>query len=133
MKSNLLPRAFKSVGWLLFILVIAAVILVFIGVIPLTGATKCAIIVSNVSGATLIVCSRCRHEDDITASIRWSTFVRTLKYGLLLIIAVTVVRNELDLELYAAICLLLLPIIYVTLFSVEIRRYNSFMDGGDGI
>ncbi len=127
MKNLLFPEKFQLVGWLLFIPSTIMALICFTGLYSTSGVTETVLndgmIIGIALGALFIVCSKERHEDEMTRSIRLSALLNALYIYIILLVASTLCINGLIFFYFMAANLVLFPIIYVIVFRLEMRRY----------
>lgn len=129
MKNLLFPKAFRVVGWTLFIPAIIIGILTNTNVITPSGITETiindAIIIGIAIGAIFIVCSKEASEDEMTRSIRLASLLNALYVYVILLIASTIFINGIAFLHFMMVNLVLFPIVFVIIFSLEMHRYNK--------
>lgn len=132
MKNLLFPEKFKIVGWILFVAAVVAGGLIWADVLQLSGVVETvvndAVIIGTTLGALMIVCSREPHEDEMIRSIRLAALLNALYVYVLLLVACTLIINGVEYLQFMAVNLLLFPIIYVVLFSLEMHRYHKMSE-----
>lgn len=132
MKNLLFPEKFKIAGWIIFVTAVVAGCLIWADALELGGwvetAVNDAVIIGTALGALMIVCSREPHEDEMIRSIRLAALLNALYVYVLLLIACTLLINGVDYFRFMAANLVLFPIIYVILFSLEMRRYKKMSE-----
>lgn len=141
MKNFLFPRVFHVIGWILFVPAVVFGLLIFINAFDLSdsfgidlpcGAMETvmndAVIIGIALGAVFIVCSKESHEDEMTSSIRLSALLNSLYAYVVILIATTICINGLDFFSIMALDMVLLPIIYVIIFRLEMRRYYKLTE-----
>lgn len=132
MKNLLFPEKFKIIGWIVFGAAVVVGILVWMQVLQLSGTIETvvndAVIIGTALGALMIVCSREPHEDEMVRSIRLAALLNSLYVYVLLLIACTLLINGVEYLQFMAANLVLFPIIYVVLFSLEMRRYRKMSE-----
>lgn len=132
MKNLLFPEKFKIAGWIIFVAAGVAGCLIWAGMLQPGDVAETAVndaaIIGTALGALMIVCSREPHEDEMIRSIRLAALLNSLYVYVLLLIACTLLINGVEYFRFMAANLVLLPIIYVILFSLEMRRYNKMSE-----
>ena len=141
MKNFLFPRVFHTIGWILFVPAVVLGLLIFINAFDISdslgidlpsGALETvmnvAVIIGIALGAVFIVCSKERHEDEMTSSIRLSSLLNSLYAYVVILIATTICINGLSFFSVMALDMVLLPIIYVVIFRFEMRRYYKLTE-----
>ena len=141
MKNFLFPRVFHIIGWILFVPAVVFGLLIFINAFDITdslaidlpcGAMETvmndAIIIGIALGAIFIVCSKERHEDEMTRSIRLSALLNSLYAYIILLVATTICINGVGFFSIMALDMVLLPIIYVIIFRLEMCRYYKMTE-----
>lgn len=141
MKNFLFPRVFHIVGWILFVPAVVFGLLIFINAFDFSdslaidlpcGAMETvmndAVIIGIALGAVFIVCSKERLEDEMTNSIRLSALLNSLYAYIVLLVATTICINGIGFFWIMALDMVLLPIIYVIIFRLEMRRYNNMTE-----
>ena len=141
MKNFLFPRVFHIIGWLLFVPAVILGLLIFInafdysdslGINLPSGVMETvmndAVIIGTALGAIFIVCSKERDEDEMMSSIRLSSLLNSLYVYIVLLIGTTVFVNGLYFFWIMALDMVLLPIIYVIIFRLEMRRYYKMTE-----
>lgn len=132
MKNFLFPHRFQTVGWTLFAPAMTAGILYLCNVLSPDGfwATVMAdaIVIGMALGALFIVCSKERTEDEMTQALRLSSLMWALYIYVGILIVSTLLINGL-LYLYFMVCNLgLLPLTYVCVFRLSMRRYYKLAE-----
>ena len=129
MKNLLFPRQFQFIGWLLFIPALILGALIYFGLLSLSGLGETivndAVIIGITLGAIFIVCSKERHEDEMTRAIRLSSLLNTLYICASILILSTLLINGIEFLWFAVLNLVLLPIVYVVIFRLEMYRFNK--------
>lgn len=129
MKNLLFPKEFKILGWLLFIPAVITAFLIYFEVICLSGVAETvvndAVIIGVALGAVFIVCSKEAQEDEMTRSLRLASLLNALYVYVILLIFSTLLINGLAYFRFMVANLVLFPIVYVVIFSLEMRRYNK--------
>lgn len=128
----LFPHECKVLGWILFLPATLMAILVHYGLCGITtilgSIINDVIIIGIAVGAVLIVCSKEVQEDEMTRALRLASLLNSLYIYIILLITSTLTlsgRNYLE---FMAVNMVLLPIIYVIIFSLEMRRYNKMTE-----
>lgn len=131
MKNLLFPHIFQLIGWCVFVpsLIVGALVL-FSVINPWWCETVVndAVIIGTILGAMFIVCSRERIEDEMTKSIRLSSLLNSIYIYVVLFITCTIFINGVTYLYFLVINTVLLPIIFVSIFRLEIARYNKMAD-----
>lgn len=129
MKNLLFPKTFRVVGWTLFIPAIIIGILTNTNFITPSGIAETiindAIIIGIAIGAIFIVCSKEASEDEMTRSIRLASLLNALYVYVILLIASTIFINGIAFLHFMMVNLVLFPIVFVIIFSLEMHRYNK--------
>lgn len=129
MKNLLFPKTFRVVGWTLFIPAIIIGILTNTNVITPSGIAETiindAIIIGIAIGAIFIVCSKEACEDEMMRSIRLASLLNALYVYVILLIASTIFINGIAFLHFMMVNLVLFPIVFVIIFSLEMHRYNK--------
>lgn len=129
MKNLLFPKGFKVVGWVLFIPAVLLAIMIYFEFFSLTGIIETVVndlaIIGIALGAVFIVCSKEANEDEMTRSLRLASLLNALYVYIILLIASTILINGVAYLLFMVANLVLFPVIYVIIFSLEMRRYNK--------
>ncbi|MDE6715741.1 MAG: hypothetical protein K2J74_04575 [Muribaculaceae bacterium] len=132
MKNFLFPHECQAIGWLLFLPATAMAILFHIGLWGITdilgSVLNNAMIIAIALGAVFIVCSKEVHEDEMTRAIRLASLLNSLYVYVALLVTSTLVLYGQDYLEFMAVNMVLLPIIYVILFRLEMRRYNKMSE-----
>lgn len=133
MKNLLFPRGFQFVGWTLFVPALVLGVLVCFGILGLSGITETVvndvIIIGITLGALFIVCSKERHEDEMTRTLRLSSLLNSIYVYAVILIAATLSVNGLAFYYVMLVNLALLPLIFVVIFRMEMHRY--YKENGD--
>lgn len=129
MKNMLFPTWCRILGWVLFISSVILGIMCEADVLTLSGAIKTAVndtvIIGIVVGALMIVCAKEPHEDEMTRSIRLASLLNSLYVYVILLVAATLLVNGIAYFRFMMVNLVLLPMIFVVIFRLEMRRYNQ--------
>lgn len=129
MKNFLFPRAFRVVGWILFVpSSIMGLLRIFnCPIFPDLAETiiNDVIIIGIALGALFMVCSKERHEDEVTRAIRLASLLNSLYAYVAILVVSTIFMNGTGFVYFMMANLVLLPIIYVFLFSLEMYSYNK--------
>ena len=132
MKNLLFPRQFHLVGWLLFIPAAIVGMLLYFSFCNFHGVTEIvvndAVIIGIALGALFIVCSKERHEDEMTRAIRLASLLNTMYMYVVILIASTLLLNGVAYFQFMILNLVLLPVIFVIIFRLELQRYNKMSD-----
>lgn len=132
MKNLLFPRGFQLIGWILFIPALTMGILCYFNLYGFYGTAETivndAIIIGVAVGSLFIVCSKERNEDEMTRSIRLAALLNSLYVYVVLLVSSTLLLNGLTYMNFMVANLVLLPIIYVVVFRLEMRRYNKMSE-----
>lgn len=127
MKNLLFPRGFQFVGWVLFVPALVLGVLVCFGIHGFYGITETvvndAIIIGITLGSLFIVCSKERHEDEMTRALRLSSLLNSIYVYAAILIAATLSVNGLAFYYVMLVNLALLPLIFVVIFRMEMHRY----------
>ena len=132
MKNLLFPKQFQTAGWILFSPTVNLGTLIYLGMVSFTGTLETvlndAAIIGITVGSFFIVCSKEKHEDEMINAIRLHSLLKALYvYGIIMIVAVLLI-NGLAFVGFMIANLVLLPIIYVTVFRLEIHHYNKISE-----
>ena len=123
MKNLLFPKQFQTAGWILFVPAVILGTLIYLGMVSFTGTLETvlndAAIIGITVGSFFIVCSKEKHEDEMINAL--------YVYGIIMIVAVLLI-NGLAFVGFMIANLVLLPIIYVTVFRLEIHHYNKISE-----
>lgn len=129
MKNLLFPRQFKVVGRILFFAALLMALLAWLDVFNLRGIAETivndAIIIGIALGSLFIVCSKEAVEDEMIRSIRLAALLNALYVYTLLLITGTIFINGPEFFQFMIINLVLFPIIYVVIFSLEMHSFNK--------
>lgn len=129
MKNILFPTWCRILGWVLFIPSVILGIMCEADVMTLSGAIETAVndtvIIGIVVGALMIVCSKEPQEDEMTRSIRLASLLNSLYIYVILLVAATLLVNGIAYFRFMMVNLVLLPMIFVVIFRLEMRRYNQ--------
>lgn len=129
MKNMLFPTWCRILGWVLFIPSVILGVMCETDVMTLSGVIETAVndtvIIGIVVGALLIVCSKEPHEDEMTRSIRLASLLNSLYIYVILLVAATLLVNGMAYLRFMMVNLVLLPMIFVVIFRLEMRRYNQ--------
>lgn len=132
MKNLLFPRQFHLVGWLLFIPAAIVGMLLYFSFCNFHGVTEIvvndAVIIGIALGALFIVCSKERHEDEMTRAIRLASLLNAMYMYVVILIASTLLLNGVAYFQFMILNLVLLPMIFVIIFRLELQRYNKMSD-----
>ena len=132
MKNLLFPRQFHLVGWLLFIPSAIVGMLLYFSFCNFHGVTEIvvndAVIIGIALGALFIVCSKERHEDEMTRAIRLASLLNAMYMYVVILIASTLLLNGVAYFQFMILNLVLLPVIFVIIFRLELQRYNKMSD-----
>lgn len=132
MKNLLFPKVFKMIGWILFIPAIVMAAFVYFGTISLAGIAEIivndATIIGIALGALFIVCSKESNEDEMTRAIRLSALLNSLYVYVTLLIACTLAVNGAPFFQFMVVNLVLFPVIYVIIFSLEMNRFKKMCE-----
>lgn len=132
MKNLLFPRQFQFVGWLLFIPAAIVGMLLYFSFCNFHGVTEIvvndAVIIGIALEALFIVCSKERHEDEMTRAIRLASLLNTMYMYVVILIASTLLLNGVAYFQFMILNLVLLPVIFVIIFRLELQRYNKMSD-----
>lgn len=132
MKNLLFPRQFHLVGWLLFIPAAIVGMLLYFSFCNFHGVTEIvvndAVIIGIALGALFIVCSKERHEDEMTRAIRLASLLNAIYMYVVILIASTLLLNGVAYFQFMILNLVLLPVIFVIIFRLELQRYNKMSD-----
>ncbi|MBD5311591.1 MAG: hypothetical protein HDS13_05480 [Bacteroides sp.] len=132
MKNLLFPRQFHLVGWLLFIPAAIVGMLLYFSFCNFHGVTEIvvndAVIIGIALGALFIVCSKERHEDEMTRAIRLASLLNAMYMYVVILIASTLLLNGVAYFQFMILNLVLLPVIFVIIFRLELQRYNKMSD-----
>lgn len=129
MNNFLFPRAFRIVGWLLFVPSSIMGLLSVFNCLNFTGLTETIIndiiIIGIALGALFMVCSKERHEDEATRAIRLASLLNSLYVYVAILVVSTIFMNGIGFVYFMMANLVLLPIIYVLLFNLEMYSYSK--------
>lgn len=129
MKNMLFPTWCRILGWVLFIPSVILGIMCEADVMTLSGVIETAVndtvIIGIVVGALMIVCSKEPQEDEMTRSIRLASLLNSLYIYVILLVAATLLVNGIAYFRFMMVNLVLLPMIFVVIFRLEMRRYNQ--------
>lgn len=129
MKNMLFPTWCRILGWVLFIPSVILGVMCETDVMTLSGAIETAVndtvIIGIVVGALIIVCSKEPHEVEMTRSIRLASLLNSLYIYVILLVAATLLVNGMAYFRFMMVNLVLLPMIFVVIFRLEMRRYNQ--------
>ena len=129
MKNMLFPTWCRILGWVLFIPSVILGVMCETDVMTLSGAIETAVndtvIIGIVVGALMIVCSKEPREDQMTRSIRLASLLNSLYIYVILLVAATLLVNGIAYFRFMMVNLVLLPMIFVVIFRLEMRRYNQ--------
>lgn len=129
MKNMLFPTWCRILGWVLFITSVILGVMCETDVMTLSGAIETAVndtvIIGIVVGALMIVCSKEPREDEMTRSIRLASLLNSLYIYVILLVAATLLVNGIAYFRFMMVNLVLLPMIFVVIFRLEMRRYNQ--------
>lgn len=132
MKNLLFPKVFRLIGWILFIPAIAMAVLLYCEVLSFAGTAEIiindAVIIGAALGAILIVCSKEACEDEMTRALRLSALLNSLYVYVILLIACTLFVNGLAFLQFMFVNLILFPVIYVLIFSLEMNRFKRMCE-----
>lgn len=132
MKNLLFPRQFQFVGWLLFIPAAIVGMLLYFSFCNFHGVTEIvvndAVIIGIALEALFIVCSKERHEDEMTRAIRLASLLNTMYMYVVILIASTLLLNGVAYFQFMILNLVLLPVIFVIIFRLELQHYNKMSD-----
>lgn len=139
MKNLLFPRVFQLIGWILFIPAVIVGVMLFCelndcntGVDFPTGVMEViindAVIIGTALGGVFIVCSKERHEDEMTRSIRLASLLNSLYVYVALLVVSTLAVNGIDFLKVMILNLVMLPVIYVFIFRMEMRRFYKMSE-----
>lgn len=129
MKNILFPKAFRIIGWLIFILGLAASVLDYFEVINTAMGRisetiyNDAIIIGIMLGPIFIACSKEPHEDEMTRAIRLASLLNALYAYLIVFIAGVIFINGVEFLEFILISVFLLPILFAFIFRAEMHRY----------
>ena len=84
-----------------------------------------SVIIGVALGALFIVCSKERHEDEMTKSIRLASLLNSIYVYVILLVGSTILINGVNFLIFTILNLVLFPIIFVCNFRLEIHRYNK--------
>lgn len=135
MKNYLFPHIFQPIGWIMFVPSLILFALFYCGFFSsfempsLTGIIEIVVndivILGIVIGALFIVCSKERVEDEMTKSIRLSSFLTSIYAYVILLVICTIFINGVNFLCFAILNLVLFPILFVCNFRWEMYRYNK--------
>lgn len=134
MKNYLFPRYFQIAGWILFVPSLATGILLFLNslildILSFSGMTETVVndaaIIGTTIGALFIVCSKERHEDEMTRSIRLNSLLKSIYVYAGVLVLATLLINGIPFFTFMSANLVLMPLIYVLIFRIEMHRYNK--------
>lgn len=129
MKNMLFPTWCRILGWVLFIPSVFLGVMCEADVMTLSGVIETAVndtvIIGIVVGALMIVCSKESHEDEMTRSIRLASLLNSLYIYVILLVTATLLVNGMAYFRFMMVNLVLLPMIFVVIFRLEMRRYNQ--------
>ena len=87
-----------------------------------------AVIIGAALGAIFIVCSKEACEDEMTRALRLSALLNSLYVYVILLIACTLFVNGLAFLQFMFVNLILFPVIYVLIFSLEMNRFKRMCE-----
>ena len=129
MKNYLFPRYFQIAGWILFIPSLRTGVLLLLNIIGFSGSTEIAVndaaIIGTTIGTLFIICSKERHEDEMTRSIRLNSLLKSLYVYTGVLVLATLLINGIPFFMFMSANLVLMPLIYVLTFRIEMHRYNK--------
>ncbi len=127
MKNILFPSKFRYVGMALFIvgLVIGACVMAGVPGVAASEMAHDAAVIGISVGALLTVCSREPYEDEMVSAIRLASLLNTLYASIIILVCSTLLLSGEEYQRFMELNLVLIPIIYVSLFRAEIYRYNK--------
>lgn len=129
MNNFLFPHFFRYIGWVLFVPSAIIGLLCVFSCLNFAGAMETvvndAIIIGMALGAVFIVCSKERREDEATRAIRLASLLNSLYVYVLILIVSTLTIDGVGFVYFMMANLVLLPIIYVFLFSLEMYSYSK--------
>lgn len=132
MKNLLFPKVFRLIGWILFIPAIVMAVLLYCEVLSFAGTAEIiindAVIIGAALGAIFIVCSKEACEDEMTRALRLSALLNSLYVYVILLIACTLFVNGLAFLQFMFVNLILFPVIYVLIFSLEMNRFKRMCE-----
>ena len=132
MKNYLFPHECQVVGWLLFLPSTAMAIIFHLGlwgISSILGSLLNNVMIIGIAlGAIFIVCSKEAHEDEMTRAIRLASLLNSLYVYVALLVTSTLTLYGPDYIEFMAVNMVLLPIIYVIIFRLEMRRYNKMSE-----
>lgn len=127
MKNLLLPNLFRRVGWIIFAPALLWGIIRYAGLVNLpleSGILIDRLTIASINiGAIFIVASKERWEDEMTRAIRHASLLNALYIYMLLVVS-SIVLDQSDFKHFMLVNMVLFPIIYVVIFSLEMRRYH---------
>lgn len=119
-------------GWILFIPAIVMAVLLYCEVLSFAGTAEIiindAVIIGAALGAIFIVCSKEACEDEMTRALRLSALLNSLYVYVILLIACTLFVNGLAFLQFMFVNLILFPVIYVLIFSLEMNRFKRMCE-----
>lgn len=132
MKNYLFPHECQVVGWLLFLPATAMAVIFHLGLWGISSMLGSilnnAMIIGIAIGSVFIVCSKEVHEDEMTRAIRLASLLNSLYVYVALLVTSTLTLYGSDYIEFMAVNMVLLPIIYVIIFRLEMRRYNKMSE-----
>lgn len=130
MNNILFPTQFRIVGWVMFVLGLVVGIMVMSGVAGLSSnkAAHDAALIGIAVGALFIVCSREPDEDEMVKAIRLSSLLNALYANVIIMICSILILSGEKYVRFMEVNMVLIPIIYVTLFRAEIYRLNKMSE-----
>lgn len=127
MKNLLFPRGFHKLGWILFIPALVMGIICYFNLYTFSEVAGIIVhdivIVGITLGALFIVCSKEKCEDEMTRSIRVSSLLNALYGYSAVLIVTTLLINGIEYIRVMAFNIVLLPMLFVLIFRLEMRRY----------
>lgn len=132
MKNLLFPRVFHKLGWIFFIPGLLMGIVCYFNLYNFSEIAEIVvhdiIIIGITLGALFIVCSKEKHEDEMTRSIRVASLLNAIYAYSAVLIVTTLLVNGGDYIRIMAFNIILLPILFVLIFSLEMRRYYKMSE-----
>lgn len=137
MKNYLFPHIFQRIGWIMFVPSLILFALFFCGFFSslempsyngiIETVVNDIVILGIIIGALFIVCSKERVEDEMTKSIRLSSFLNSIYAYAILLVICTIFINGVNYLGFAILNLVLFPIVFVCNFRWEMHRYNNLL------
>lgn len=129
MKNILFPHRFRSIGWIMFSSSIIMAVIIYYKLMVPQGIVSIilndAIIIGGLLGSIFVVCSKEKVEDEMTRAIRLSSLLNVLYAYVIIVISGTLAINGPEYIRFMAVVSIFVPVIFVTIFHLEMNRYNK--------